>query len=118
MKRIVFLGLLVCLFSCSKEKSIDEIRISGIVSNANQNPIESVKVILNETCFMCTGSLPIETTYTDKSGNFNFVFKPGEDQSYHLNFEKRGYTIKTHHSIDLKKESQNFNIVMDAIIAR
>ena len=118
MKTILPVFVLICLFSCSKEKSIDEIRISGIVSNSNQNPIDSVKVFLKETCFMCTGSLPIETIYTDKSGSFNFVFKPNEDHSYHINFEKKGYTIKTYHPIDLKKESQNFNIIMDTIIAQ
>ena len=118
MKSILYVFVLVCLFSCSKEKSIDEIQISGIVSSTNQNPIDGVKIFLNETCIMCTGSLPIETTYTNKSGSFNFVFKPKEDHSYHIRFEKKDYTIKTYHPIDLKKESQNFNIIMDTVIAK
>ena len=118
MKTILPVFILVCLFSCSKEKTIDEIRISGIVSNSHQRPIDSVKVFLNETCFMCSGSMPIETTYTDKSGNFDLIFVPKEDHSYHINFEKNGYTIKTYHPIDLKNESQNFNIIMDTIIVQ
>ena len=118
MKTIIYICLLICSFSCNKEKSIDEISISGVVLNSNQIPIDSVKVILEETCFMCTGSLPIDTKYTDKSGGFKFELTPKKDNSYHIDFEKRGYTIKTYHPVDLKKDNQIFNVIMDTITTK
>lgn len=115
MKTIIYICMLFCLFSCNKEKSVDKISIFGIVLNSNQFPIDSVKVILEETCFMCTGSLPIDTKYSDNSGSFRFELTPKKDHSYHIDFEKSGYTLKTYHSIDLEKEFQNFKITMDTI---
>lgn len=49
MKRILYLTILLFLISCNKEKSIDKISISGVVSNSIQQPIDSVKVIIEET---------------------------------------------------------------------
>jgi hypothetical protein len=115
MKKIIFIFLLSHLFSCTTEKLIDKISITGIVSNSNQIPIDSVKVILEETCFMCMGSLPIETKLTNMTGGFSFELTPKSDKSYHVNFEKKGFSIKTSHSIDLKKDNQVFNVIMDSI---
>lgn len=118
MKRILYLTILLFLISCNKEKSTDKISISGIVSNSIQQPIDSVKVIIEETCLMCTGSLPIDEKYTNKLGEFKVELTPKKDHSYHINFEKNGYTIKNYFSIDLKKEAQYFNIAMDKTVTK
>ncbi len=112
MKPILYtLLLLFFIISCDKEKSIEKITINGIVSDTSNNRLDSVKITLEETCFMCMGALPIETKYS-KDGIFKFEFTLRKEHSYHLDFEKKGYIIKSYHGIENNKETQYFNIIM------
>lgn len=46
--------------------------------------IDSVKITIEENYFMCMGSLPIDTEYSDNSGGYTFEFIPKKDHSYPL----------------------------------
>ncbi len=109
MKPLLYVMLLMLCVSCHKEE-IKKITVTGTVSDTD-SPLDSVKVTLEETCFMCMGSIPIETRYSE-NGSFSFEFTPRKEQSYHLDFEKAGYYRRTYY-VDLKQKVQSCTIIME-----
>ena len=119
MKKLIpiFVILVVTSFSCKKDKPRPStIYISGTVTDKlTTNPLDSVNTSLNYS----TGSIgspliPQTTIYTGTNGKFNFQFSPKENYSYQLFFDKTGSGYKWQSkSIDLTKENQIFNIVLE-----
>lgn len=114
---ILLFTILVIVISCRKIELFkpypiaEKITINGTVSDVNNNLLDSVYVRLYESSFM-TIAIPINNMYS-KDGIFKFEFTPEEKYTYHLNFEKKGYRIDTYHSVDKKKEFQEFNVIME-----
>ncbi len=111
MKPLLFIMLLMIGVSCKKVKqTVERITIIGTVTDT-MSPLDSVKITLEETCFMCMGALPIETKYSEQ-GSFIIDFKPRQGQSYHVDLRKSGY-IDRYYPVDLNKEIQNCTIIME-----
>ena len=113
MKPVLYTLLLILFVSCHKEKPIEKITVTGTVCDTNSNLLDSVKITLYESCFMCL-AIPIETKYS-KDGVFGFEITLEKDYSYYLRFEKKGYTIASHYGVDKKKEKQHFNVIMERV---
>lgn len=111
LKPFLFIMLLMISISCKKVKQAAErITIIGTVSDTENLPLDSVEITLDETCFMCMGAVPIETTHSEL-GTFIIDFKPRQRQSYHVDFRKRGYR-DGYYPVDLYKEIQYCTMVM------
>ena len=112
MKPFLFIMLLLIGISCKKvNQAAERITITGTVSDTKGNALDSVEVTVKESCFMCMGVLPIETTHSEQ-GAFKIEFNPRKGQSYRVDFVKKGYSSKIY-NVDLYKEIQYVDIIMN-----
>ena len=86
MKRIIFLSVIICLFSLSllSQDYAGKARTGGIVTDEEGNPIEGVKVKL-----FCLKTESGFEKYTDEKGVWKASWIKGG--TWHIDFEKVGY---------------------------
>jgi hypothetical protein len=113
----LLLIFLVFVISCRKielfKPYAEKVVINGIVSDTNNNLLDSVEIKLYKSTIMYP-NLYIDEKYSN-NGIFKFEFIPEEMWNYYLYFEKEGYRNEKY-NVDETKEFQKCNIIMERAV--